>query len=179
MREEDIYSTLFGFGSNTTFYTWKKDPKRIIFSLLEKYFTKEDLEEFLKSGKIEKFDFLDMLNVFVSQLENEIEAKLKKILKNLLDNYSYIDFEVAVVDAIFLIVHEHELKNNNTINNSSQLLKKIKELNDISYFSQNQILEALKKLDKIEDKFKVAYIAALGSLTKIEFEIWVKQNKIF
>lgn len=64
MREEDIYSSLFGFGSNTTFYTWKKDPKRIIFKLLNQYFSKDELEEFLQTGKIKKFDDLSFINKF-------------------------------------------------------------------------------------------------------------------
>ena len=59
MREEDIYKKLFGFGSSTTYYSWKKDEnKRLILKLLSKYFSKDDLEEYLSSGEITKFNTL-------------------------------------------------------------------------------------------------------------------------
>ncbi|MFA5501653.1 MAG: hypothetical protein WC253_03340 [Sulfurovaceae bacterium] len=38
-----------------TWNNWKKE-NRLIVTLIEKYFTKEDLEEFLQTGKITKFD---------------------------------------------------------------------------------------------------------------------------
>lgn len=55
--ERDIYMELFNISINT-YYLWKKQGRPII-SLLEKYFTKEDLEEFLESGKVRKFDSID------------------------------------------------------------------------------------------------------------------------
>jgi len=45
-----IFSTAEG-----TYYKWKRE-KRPIISLLEKYFTKEDLVEFLETGKISKLE---------------------------------------------------------------------------------------------------------------------------
>lgn len=47
--------------SDKTFYNWKNE-KRPIIRLFEKYFTKEDLEEFLETEKITKFE---------SQITNE------------------------------------------------------------------------------------------------------------
>lgn len=47
--------------SDKTFYNWRKE-KRPIIKLCEKYFTKEDLEEFLETEKISKFE---------SQITNE------------------------------------------------------------------------------------------------------------
>lgn len=47
---------MFGWGSANTYYNWKKE-KRPVISLLEKYFTKEDLEEFLEYGTIERYEF--------------------------------------------------------------------------------------------------------------------------
>ncbi len=71
MREEEIYSILFGFGSNTTFYNWKKDPKRKIIKFIEKYFTKKELEEFLETGKIDKFEGLKATNNFLASYKNK------------------------------------------------------------------------------------------------------------
>ncbi len=41
--------------SDKTYYNWKKEQRPIIL-LLEKYFSKEDLEEFLSTGIIEKLE---------------------------------------------------------------------------------------------------------------------------
>ena len=54
MNKKQIIESLFGF-TEATFYRWKKQ-NRLIITLLEKYFTKEDLEEFLESGKCEKME---------------------------------------------------------------------------------------------------------------------------
>lgn len=56
-------SKLFDFNSST-YYRWKKEHRPII-TLLEKYFTKEDLEEFLESGKIKKLEKTDFLKQHV------------------------------------------------------------------------------------------------------------------
>lgn len=42
--------------NDKTIYRWKKEGRPII-NLLEKYFTKENLEEFLSTGKIDKFEY--------------------------------------------------------------------------------------------------------------------------
>ncbi len=44
--------------NDKTIYRWKKEGRPII-NLLEKYFTKENLEEFLSTGKIDKFEYTD------------------------------------------------------------------------------------------------------------------------
>jgi len=45
-----LFSTAEG-----TFYKWKREQRPII-SLLEKYFTKEDLEEFLETGAVARYE---------------------------------------------------------------------------------------------------------------------------
>lgn len=45
--------------SEGAYYKWKKENRPII-ALLDKYFAKEDLEEFLVSGKIAKLDYVDL-----------------------------------------------------------------------------------------------------------------------
>jgi hypothetical protein len=52
-----LFSTAEG-----TFYKWKREQRPII-SLLEKYFTKEELEEFLRTGGIEKMEIVAGLSL--------------------------------------------------------------------------------------------------------------------
>jgi len=65
-----LFSTAEG-----TYYNWKKQNRPIV-SLLEKYFTKEDLEEYLESGKWEKMEDL-------KKEEEELVENLKRVLKGL------------------------------------------------------------------------------------------------
>lgn len=44
--------------NDKTIYRWKKEGRPIV-SLIEKYFSKEDLEEFLETGKVRKYDSID------------------------------------------------------------------------------------------------------------------------
>ena len=60
-----------------TVSNWKKE-KRLIIDLLEKYFNKEDLEEFIEKNKVSKYDFVNEYS-FVSCIN--FSEKLK-ILKN-------------------------------------------------------------------------------------------------
>lgn len=56
MRE--VITKLLSFGSQNTYYQWKKQNRPII-KFLEKYFSKEELEEFLNTGKINKLENLN------------------------------------------------------------------------------------------------------------------------
>lgn len=74
MRIEQLMSKLFGF-STQTYFNWKKDSKtkRPIISLLEKYFSKDDLQEFLDTGKVAKYEKMSE--------GKDCCAKLEKILE--------------------------------------------------------------------------------------------------
>ncbi|MBN2825824.1 MAG: hypothetical protein JXQ76_10895 [Campylobacterales bacterium] len=52
MKKPQIYMELFDFSVNT-YYTWKRE-KRPIMKLLEEYHYPQELEEFIKTGKIER-----------------------------------------------------------------------------------------------------------------------------
>lgn len=60
MTHKEVMAKLFDFNA-TTYYAWKKQDRPII-NLIDIYFTKEDLEEFLKYGQITKFELLNMID---------------------------------------------------------------------------------------------------------------------
>ena len=60
-----IFSTAEG-----TFYKWKKEERPII-ALLDRYFSKEDLEEFLITGKVSRYE----KSKLISDLFEEIEYR--------------------------------------------------------------------------------------------------------
>ena len=70
MKQDELISKLFGF-SIPTYYNWKRE-KRPVLDLIEKYFSKDDLKEFLKCGSISKIERLKELE--------EIEKKYFQIV---------------------------------------------------------------------------------------------------
>lgn len=77
MTEEQIMVELFEF-SSPTYYKWKKHEKRKIFDLLEQYFTKEELEEFLETGKISALARIENRKIVNYIRESEIIKLLTK-----------------------------------------------------------------------------------------------------
>jgi len=65
LTERDIFMKLFDFSINT-YYLWKKQG-RLIFDLLDKYFSKEDLEEFISTGKVSKYEDIEN-NIFTNHI---------------------------------------------------------------------------------------------------------------
>ena len=69
MRHENVMCNFFNF-SAPTYYKRKRELNPAI-SFIEKYFTKEELEEFLNTGKIAKFDKIN--NIDVDKIELLLE----------------------------------------------------------------------------------------------------------
>jgi hypothetical protein len=78
---EEIFMDLFGF-SRPTYYKWKRENIKVI-QLLEKYFSKDELEEFLEAGSIRKLEtekfknFVDPL--FIEYVKFNLPSKMDKI----------------------------------------------------------------------------------------------------
>ena len=72
MKEREIYMKLFDVSINT-YYNWKKENRPIII-LLEKYFTNDDLKEFLETEKVSKFDMLEKV---IEEKNKKVEIYLK------------------------------------------------------------------------------------------------------
>jgi len=75
--------------SDVSYYRWKKE--RPIFDLLEKYFTKEELEEFLKSGKIEKLEIIKEIST--DDLKKQLSTQVTDAFNNALEDYIVINLK--------------------------------------------------------------------------------------
>jgi len=67
--------------ADRTLYNWKKEQKPIVL-LLEKYFTKEDLEEFLDTGEIRRFENYDASRadpLFIEYIKYNLPTKIDAI----------------------------------------------------------------------------------------------------
>ena len=82
MKYDEAISELLG-SSIPTYYNWKRE-KRPIIELL-KYFTKEELEEYLETDKIEKFEILkdktteEIKSTFVKEHNEIILAQIEEL----------------------------------------------------------------------------------------------------
>lgn len=83
MKYDELISNFFGF-SIPTYYNWKRE-KRPIIKLIDKYFSEDELMEFLENERIAK---LEILNIVESQIERDSFEVLQifKQINQLADN---------------------------------------------------------------------------------------------
>lgn len=82
MTEREIYMNLFDVSINT-YYNWKKENRPII-ELLNKYFSKEELIEFLETKRIKKQEFLKGLSI--DEMENSMKSEYNKRILEQIEN---------------------------------------------------------------------------------------------
>lgn len=75
MNKDKLMCKVFGF-SSPTYFRWKKE-NRVIIKLLEKYFTDEELKEFLESGRISSKEE-DLKQDIKSYIDEQIDKRLKE-----------------------------------------------------------------------------------------------------
>ncbi|MDD5406979.1 MAG: hypothetical protein PHE73_08595 [Sulfurovaceae bacterium] len=68
--------------SDKSYYVWRKKSHIKLIMLIEKYFTKKDLEEFLSTGKISKYEGIKQgtQDLILSEVQNN-----SKMLSELLE----------------------------------------------------------------------------------------------
>lgn len=84
MTFKETMATLFSTAEGT-YYKWKKEERPII-KLLDKYFSKEELEEFLSTGKINK---LENLNSYSLSSWMSFLKKIEKLAGNEFNVFNY------------------------------------------------------------------------------------------
>lgn len=82
---KNTITTLFGFAA-PTYYRWKKE-KRPIVDLLEKYFSTEEIQEFLETEKIRKLELIKGFTV--EELEELLFNKNNNSDEQLIDFVEY------------------------------------------------------------------------------------------
>ncbi|MCK9477734.1 MAG: hypothetical protein M0R46_17615 [Candidatus Muirbacterium halophilum] len=88
MDFKTLMTELFGF-SAPTFYNWKKENRPII-SLVNKYFNEENIEEFLETGKIAKYENMDMLNRLFSSYRDSYFQFINNYFTNINNLNDYL-----------------------------------------------------------------------------------------
>lgn len=79
IKQKDLIK-LFGFSTRNTLVDWQKEPtKRPIISLINNYFSQEDIRQFLEKGKIDRLDYLedckDVTDYIIKEVFDECQSK--------------------------------------------------------------------------------------------------------
>jgi hypothetical protein len=80
-----IISKLCGI-SEPSYYIWKNKSHIELVALIEKYFTTEDLQEFLDTGKVSKYDNKDRIKEILRLLTKYTTKTLSSTLANALES---------------------------------------------------------------------------------------------
>ena len=153
--DHKIVCKLFNF-TKSTFYNWKKENRQVI-KLLEKYFTDNDLEEFIKTGEIKLFD-----------IQNNVKYEANHISdKFFREHYSQKIKHTEFIEFIFpkfkKYINEHKLKIKSD-NIKSELIECIIELNIDSINKYQQSYNGYASVNS----FKSSVIGILSKLPNLE-----------
>lgn len=161
-----MYKTIAKLIGNTerTIFAWKKENRPIV-KLIETYFTKDDLEEFLKTNKIQKMELLKKVenDIYSSSIELLSIFHELKIVKSKDTDLFIAQIFLEPKNAILTLTSSHQewkeyiLKNNDDfeLNKLIELVIKYEFLTkyyNILKFSHNNNMENIINLTlKIDD----------------------------
>lgn len=136
---------------------WKKQNRPII-KLLEKYFTKDELIEFIETKKIEKYEKFKNINY----LQN-------KILDNFFfEHYSRKPTNRDLADDIFPKFEDYVEKKLKKRRDFLEENKIEKTISDIKYINKEEFFEFLLNLE-IDNENKVDVLKTVSELKEIDF----------
>jgi len=150
-----VLSKLFG-NSSRSISNWKKEGRPVI-KLVEQYFTKEDLEEFMSTGKIANFD-----------IAKEITTKIDEIFhtdgfydfpKNSLGDSGDIVYKKTLLPKFYQYVCN---KNHGVFLIDSSSVKDI----FFDFVSNNEF-------DEFDDSLKIYYLKFLNNIDGFAFKLLV------
>jgi len=155
--------------SRSAYFKFKKEERPVI-ALLEKYFSKEELLEFLKNGKIEKFEYIknldfqhieniqSQINTSIDLLEDYAKYGLRNKINELFKIFGIPDFTMFLPKKLFIKIL-NDIKSENSLtheNGKAFLLQRLKgyetSISKLEHKNHPKILYDFvsNKLSKIE-----------------------------
>ncbi|KLE04230.1 hypothetical protein O8C74_07370 [Aliarcobacter butzleri] len=163
MRIEFLMSKLFGY-STQTYFNWKKEmDKRPILLLIEKYFSKEELETFLRTNKIEKLELIK--NYSLEELGDKLNNQYNEdyMIKNLTFKFLMFNREVSLLllRNILKEIEQPILEKNDLLkliqNHQSNLIKLEVKKNTIFFIDKLLTDDEVKLLLKYKNKILFSF----------------------
>lgn len=153
MKLDEATSSILGC-SISGYYKWKKEGRPII-NLLEKYFTKEDLAEFLETGKIEKMENINYLADF--------PFYIRSIFHHIIDG----DKNFELFNVLPPVIVEFNKNNISPFNIFNEFLEFLNKLDFSSIISMDGY-----KFEQNELKLYLAH--KVSKVSKLEFYMLIK-----
>ena len=163
MRIEFLMSKLFGY-STQTYFNWKKEmDKRPILLLIEKYFSKEELETFLKTKKIEKLELIK--DYTFEELGDKLNNQYIEdyMIKNLTFKFLMFNREASllILRNVLKEIEQPILEKNDLLkliqNHQSNLIKLEVKKNTIFFIDKLLTDEEVKLLIKYKNEILLSF----------------------
>lgn len=178
MKIEILMSQLFGYSAQT-YFNWKKEEaKRPIISFLSRYFAKEDLIEFLETGKIQKLDNIKLINSTSRQIVSEFfydgkDFKNKEFLEIIFPQYivhvnKYIENRKKVYE-------EMSSKTDKDLDKKEELQSYLDSFH--SEFNKRGLTEFIVEAELEIDK--ISALLEIAQLSDLEIHLLVSTHKEF
>ena len=152
--------------ADRTYYNWKSEGRPII-SLLEKYFSSEDLEEYLQTGSISRLEKLDNLDSELLERHIAYELKHKLYLDTQSSFFKWFEHiaGTGVMDKVIQEIREESYTRRDT---KQKILDRIKTMEMTGFFN--------KLIAKGRKNVASGYIE--NNLSELECYVWVKHYDI-
>lgn len=168
---KNIITELFGFAA-PTYYRWKKENRPIV-NLLEKYFSDEELNEFLLTNKIERLeqinDFkllkIESIKLYIDFTQNINEQELELFLSICYQTQKdFKDISQYYIDLILDVNFKKDIK--------VSILKKMQNISNHTLF-----FYGIKQL--IQNNFKQYYSDKIEDLEEKDISLKIKHLQIY
>ena len=152
--------------SDRTYYNWKSEGRPII-GLLEKYFTSDDLEEYLQTGSISRLENLDNLDSDLLERHIAYELKHKLYLDTQSSFFKWFEHiaGTGVMDKVIQEIREESYTRRDA---KQKILERIKTMELTGFFN--------KLISKGRKNVASGYIE--NNLSELECYVWIKHYDI-
>ena len=178
MTREKIMTELFEF-SSPTYYKWTKQDKRKIFDLLNYAFTNNELEEFIKTGKINKIEelgnqthFFELAIKFYKTVKHITNFKIAKKLLYILERIYKENSNKIVIEKIAEAIYksDKELFEKSEKDRNLEVITSMKlALLNLIQKQDLSLLEYICKNRKENEKNSLRKISNTKYINKIDF----------
>ena len=189
MTFKETMATIFS-ASEGAYYKWKRE-KRPIILLLEKYFSKGELEEFLETGKIEKFEKIREFEMEGERIYNQFffEYYSRKPMNQDFLNVIFPEFEIFIKNKVETrkVEIEQNIKKNIIEQKDNPKLKDwieqqkyfIQMENVKKHFHRSSLISFIISENLKEDIDKTSSILAISNFTDFEIRLLLSSYKQF
>ena len=167
MLKKELVANLLGVSIKSVYNYYKDQKGKPIIPLLEKYFIDKDIEEFLKEGKISRFESLDNLDSELLERHIAYELKHKLYLDTQSSFFKWFEHMAGtgVMDKVIQEIREENYTRRDT---KQKILDRIKTMEITGFFN--------KLIAKGRKNVASGYIE--NNLSELECYVWVKHYDI-